>query len=185
MLRTSLILVSLAFTTSAFAAGKYADLEKCYQVHGQLEEVQKDGKKITTYKSQGDVAFECNEKVVAKTKGVKSYADVKELASIVGRNSNWQSALAVYTEGSKSAPKKEVCEDSDAYRSAGLALSSPADHVHSKNAIAYFDACWSVLSKDIPDLLTAESDSYHKEHLCKYLKGKKALPKDKEALCKA
>lgn len=172
-----------AFAPKAAAAGKHSELEKCYQQHGQLEEVQKDGKKITTYKSPAEVAEECNEKVVAKVKGVKTLEEVKELASIVGRNSNWQSAVPVYTEGAKSAPKKAVCDDSDAWRSADLALSSPEGHAHSTGALAFFDVCWEVMRKDIQDKLDASSGSYQKTHLCKFLKGKNALSEAQKKLC--
>lgn len=184
MRRLPLAVVLAAFlATPAFAAGKYPDLEKCYQRHGQLEEVQKDGKKITTYKSEAEVAGDCNEKVVAKAKGEKDLKNLNELASIIGRNSNWQSSLPVYTAGA--AKNKAVCKEKDALYAADLALSSPKDHVHSTSALAFFGACWPDGKDTVIGLLKDDSDSYHKEHLCAFLNGKKALPANKQALCKA
>ncbi len=176
-------LLSCCIATPALAAGKFSDLEKCYQRHGQVEEVQKDGKKITTYKSEGDVAVECNEKVVAKAKGEKDLKNVNELATIVGRNWNWQSAVPVYVEGAKK--NKAVCKEKDALYAIDLALSSPKDHMHSTSALAFLGACWPENKDAVVALLKEDANSYHKEHLCAFLNGKKALPANKQALCKA
>lgn len=179
----ALIFLTLA-ATPAGAAGKFPELESCYQTNGQLEETMEGGKKITRYKSEADVSESCNVKVLAKAKGLASLEGIKELASIIGRHSNWQSAVPVYTEGAKTAAKKAVCPDADAWRAADLALSSPAGHSHSTAALAFFEACWDVAKKDIVEKLDASSDAYQKEHLCKFLKGKKALVASQERLCK-
>ncbi len=176
-------LLALA-ASAAMAAGKYPELEGCYQVNGQLEETVEGGKKVTRYKSEADVSEGCNVKVLAKAKGLASVEGIKELASIIGRHSNWQSAVPVYTEGAKTAAKKTICPDSDAWRAADLALSSPAGHVHSTAALAFFDACWDVAKKDIVEKLDSGSDAYQKEHLCKFLKDKKALAASQHSLCK-
>lgn len=42
--------------SSADAEDKFDEANKCYQRYGQVETVRKDGKKISTYKSEEDVA---------------------------------------------------------------------------------------------------------------------------------
>lgn len=162
-----------------------AEFEQCYQAYGQVESVQQGNRKVTTYKSQAEVAQECNAKVVARARQEKDAAKVTALANVVGHSSNWQSALAVYAAGIRGETRKALCADKDAHNATELALSSPAGHPHSGNALAYLQACWPDSQPLAQNLLKAGADSYHKEHLCKFLGGKKALPAQSKSQCPA
>jgi hypothetical protein len=155
----------------ALAAGKFGDIEKCYQPNGQLEEKTAGATKTTTYKSEAEVAEGCNAKAIAKAKGA-SVADVKELAGIVQRNSNQQSIVPVYTAGISPKTKKAICDDGDAWHAMLLALQSPAGHPHSEGSLGYLGACWPDDKQDVVELLDGEPNAYVKEHVCKFLKGK-------------
>ena len=171
--------------SSAFAAGKYPDLEKCYQSYGQVETTEKGGKKVSFYKDQGQVAGECNDKVLARARKEKKVPDVLALAGIIGRNSNWQSAMPVYSVAAKIDAKKAACIDKDPMYALGLALSSPADNDHAIGALAFMNVCWPKNKDALVELLKGDGGTgYAKDHLCKFLTDKKSLPADKQNLCR-
>ena len=170
-MRVALALAAFLLTSAARAETKFADLQSCYQPNGQLEETTQGKTKVTTFKTEADVAASCNEKAAINAKGA-SAADVAALAKIVQFNSNQQSSLKVYVAGISAKTRKDLCDSGDAWQAMRVALESPADHPHSNNALAFLEACWPENKVDVAGLLDGEPSGYVKQHICKLLKSK-------------
>lgn len=179
MIKTLAALVlGVSLTSAAVAAGNQ-DLEKCYQQYGQVETTQQGGKKVTVYKDQAEVAADCNQKVIARAKKEKKVPAILDLAGVIGKNSNWQSAMPVYTIAAKADAKKATCTAKDPLYSLDLALASPADHAHAKGGVEFMGACWPAIKGELEKMAKASS-GYTKDNVCAFLTGKKAAP----AACK-
>jgi hypothetical protein len=179
------LLAGLALSAAPAAAEDTKSLEACYQAYGQLETTAKGGKKVTVYKDQAEVAAECNAKVVARAKTLKTKAEVLELAGVIGRNSNWQSAMPVYARAAALDPG--VCVDKDPLETLDLALESPVDHPHAAGARAFMAACWSASkeSKDRYVKLLRGASSLKRANVCSFLQARNGRPKDKLDACAA
>lgn len=181
--QTAIILVVLPLLSqTGLAESKFPKLEKCYQAFGQLEETSQSGKKVTVYKTQAEVAAECNRTVVAEAKKSKTKEAVIELAGVIGRNSNWAQAMPIYVSGAKKF-KANICKDNDAIYALDAALEHPGTDDSVKHAKEFLAACWPVCKEIVIGMLKPESSSYVKPTLCNFLKSKKALPKDKIEIC--
>jgi hypothetical protein len=167
--------------SSASAEDKYEAMGKCYQAYGQIETVMQDGKKITTYKDQAQVAAECNARVVEKAKAETKVDDILGWAKVIGVNSNWQSAMPVFTLAARADASKATCTAKDPLYSLELALSAPSDNPWAVNAFAFLNACWPKNRDTLVDFLT--KDGYVKDNACKFLGDKNALPDGKKWLC--
>ena len=172
-------------TSTAYSAGSFPDLEKCYRDDGQLETTKKDGKETTVYKGQAEVAADCNAKVAARAHTEKSADKLLELAGIVGRNSNWASAVAIFVIGAKSTKEgvAKICSHKDALYALEDALARPADNDEAKNAKQLMAACWPKNKTSIVGLLKADQNGYVIDNVCIFLQEKNAVAIEQKAIC--
>lgn len=175
-------MLALCLGASA-AVSAPAELEKCYQKFGQVEETQSDGKKTSVYKDAAEVATQCNEKIIAQAAASTDEGAIKTFAGIIGRNSNWASAMPVFTLAAKRNPKV-ACSDADAMYGLGDALARPGTDKIAADALAFLTTCWPNGKDEFGKLLTGGQNGYVKTNLCQFLKSKNAIPARRSALCK-
>jgi hypothetical protein len=174
--------LGLGMSFTAALAGT-ADLEKCYQKHGQVERTRDGGKEVETYKDSAQVAGDCNAKILARAQAEKDEAEVKALAGVIGRNSNWGSAMPVFTVLAKRNPKT-ACGDENALYGLADALSRPGTDKIATEAVTFLSTCWPNGKEEFVKLLTSGQNDYAKTNLCQFLKSKDAIPNRRKALCK-
>jgi hypothetical protein len=167
----------------ADAAAKFPDLAGCYQRYGQLEETNENGKKVTVYKDQAVVAAACNKTVIARAAKAPDAATRRSLAELIGTQSNWASAVPVYTLMAKADKTNATCADKDVLYALDASLSHPSDDLLAKDGVTLMNACWPKNKAALAGMLTPNANSYVKDALCTFLKGKKALPADKVSTC--
>lgn len=119
--------------------------------------------------------------MITRAKAEKKVATILRWAKVIGLNTNWQSALPVYTLAAKA--DKAQCTAKDPLYALDLSLSSPADHPRTANALAFMNACMPK-GKDTFAGFIAKG-SYARDTVCKFLTEKKALPDSNKAECAA
>lgn len=179
-MRTLIAVVAASFASITFAA--YPELEKCYQQYGQLETTESSNKRVTVYKDGAEVAGDCNEKVLARAQKEANLAEILALAGIIGRNSNWASAMPVFTVAAKKNPSK-VCEDKDALYGLGDALARPETDKIAIKAVEFMSTCWPHGKTEFAALIAGDND-YVKKNVCRFLKSKDAIPTRRANACK-
>lgn len=158
-------------------------LEKCYSGWGEVEETVKGGKKVTRYKSEADVAEECNAKIIAKAKSEPSKAKILELATVIGTKSNWANALPVFELAAKK--DNEICANKEATYSVSMALSRPSDDKPAKEAFQFLRSCWPKSKEVTLALLEKSEEGYEQKNLCAFLKEKDPKAVESSGKCTA
>lgn len=176
------VMISMGFLISPLAKAESA-IEKCYSAWGEVEETAKGGKKVTRFKSESDVAEECDAKVIAKAKSEPSKEKILELATVIGTKSNWANALPVFELAAKK--DRELCSNKQATYSVSIALSRPADDKPAKEAFQFLKSCWPKSKEVTLALLEKSENGYEKENLCNFLKENDAKAGESSGKCAA
>jgi hypothetical protein len=179
-MRTLIAIAAASIASVTIAA--FPELEKCYQQYGQLETSNSGGKKVTVYKDGAQVAGDCNEKVLARAQKEESESEILALAGVIGRNSNWASAMPVYTVAAKKNPSK-ICEDKDALYGLADALARPETDSIAKGGVEFMSTCWPNGKTAFTGLLVGNGD-YVNTNVCRFLKSKDAIPARRASTCK-